>query len=97
MLLLFQTQEIGSSTHFLGQSEMAAHFGLGRDGANVTVHVEWPADNKQMTYRDVPPNTRLRVVRPADGSVFSEVIAPVSPGFTFHYLRAWNRLAKYDH
>lgn len=63
-LAFSQTQEIGSSTHFLGQSEMTAHFGLGRDDNNVTVRVRWPAVGIQITYADVPPNTRLRVVLP---------------------------------
>lgn len=60
----FQTQEIGSSTHYLGQSSVAAHFGLGPDGGNVTVKVMWPASGMDVTYTDVIPNTRIRVIRP---------------------------------
>lgn len=60
-----QTQEIGSSTHFLGQSSLSAHFGLGRDSGNVTVKVTWPSASLHVTYIDVPPYTRLKVVRPS--------------------------------
>lgn len=60
-----QTQEIGSSTHFLGQSSLSAHFGLGRDSGNVTVRVTWTSAPLQVTYTDVPPNTRLRVIKPS--------------------------------
>ncbi|KAL9953645.1 hypothetical protein ACROYT_G041095 [Oculina patagonica] len=58
-----QVQEIGSSTHFLGQSSRAAHFGLGRNSGQVTVNVTWPS-GVTITYSDVPPDTRLRVVHP---------------------------------
>ena len=59
----FQTQQIGSSTHFLGQSSVVAHFGLGSNSGNVTVKVTWPS-NLMVTYVNVTPNTRLRVVQP---------------------------------
>ncbi|XP_020605845.1 thyroid peroxidase-like [Orbicella faveolata] len=68
-----QTQEIGSSTHFLGQSSRVAHFGLGRNSGQVTVHVKW-LSGVTVTYSDVPPDTRLRVLQPdiADsGKTFS--------------------------
>ncbi|XP_073248167.1 uncharacterized protein [Porites lutea] len=58
-----QTQQIGSSTHFLGQSSVVAHFGLGSNSGNVTVKVTWPS-NLMVTYVNVTPNTRLRVVQP---------------------------------
>lgn len=59
-----QTQEIGSSTHYLGQSSHAAHFGLGQDSGNVTVKVRWPYVKMDVTYTNVTPNTRLRVLQP---------------------------------
>ena len=59
-----QTQEIGSNTHYLGQSEITAHFGLGFRSKNVTLVVRWPARNIHVKYVQVPPNTKLRIVRP---------------------------------
>ena len=40
-----------------------AHFGLGSNSGNVTVKVTWPS-NLMVTYVNVTPNTRLRVVQP---------------------------------
>ena len=59
-----QTQEIGSSTHFLAQSEITAHFGLGSSTSNVTVHVTWPSVGSEIYINNVPVNTRLQVVQP---------------------------------
>ncbi|KAK3733354.1 hypothetical protein QZH41_013682 [Actinostola sp. cb2023] len=60
-----QTQEIGSNTHFLGQSELTAHFGLGSNNGNVTVRVTWPPASFEVILTDVRPNRKIRVHRPS--------------------------------
>ncbi len=61
-----QVREIASTSHFLGQSERIAHFGLGPSVARVAeVEVRWP--NGVVTRRtDVPANQTLRLVQPAE-------------------------------
>ncbi|HTM68022.1 MAG TPA: CRTAC1 family protein [Candidatus Binatia bacterium] len=60
-----QVREIGASTHFLGQSSKAAHFGLGKGDAPVAeVTVHWPATGRTATYKDVTRNTTLEAVEP---------------------------------
>eukprot|EP00794_Sanderia_malayensis_P020124 gene20124-22096_t len=59
-----QTSEIGSSTHFLGQSEMAAHFGLRDYSSDITVRVKWPATNQTIIISNVMSKNVLRLVRP---------------------------------
>lgn len=57
-------REIGSVSHFLGQSERIAHFGLGRGVTRVAeVEVRWPSG---MTTRleDVEANQTLELVEP---------------------------------
>lgn len=63
-----QTQEVGSSTHFLAQSGTTTHFGLGSRVTNVTVHVTWPATGARLYLYNVPPNIKLRVVEPWSGA-----------------------------
>lgn len=59
-----QVREIGSSSHFLGQSERIAHFGLGDEDASVAkVCVDWP-DGANVCVEHVEPNTHLTVVQP---------------------------------
>lgn len=59
-----QFREIGVGSHFLGQSEALAHFGLGPGPGSpiATVRVVWP-DGKSRIYSHVPRNTTL-VARP---------------------------------
>lgn len=59
-----QTSMIGSKTHFLGQSEIIAHFGLGTSNETVAVDVYWPTSKKRMTLNDVAVNQVLRIVEP---------------------------------
>lgn len=59
-----QTKEVGSETHFLGQSEITTHFGLGSETGNVNVKVTWPGGLFVVALTDVQPNTRIRVVKP---------------------------------
>jgi ASPIC and UnbV/FG-GAP-like repeat len=62
---LRQLQEIGVGSHFLGQSERIAHFGLGPGDAPVTeVRLEWPASGAVQVLHDVPRNTTLEVPEP---------------------------------
>ena len=57
-----QVREVGTSTHFLGQSERVAHFGLGDGAAPVAlVQIEWPSGRIQ-SLTDVPRNSSLMVV-----------------------------------
>jgi hypothetical protein len=61
-----QVREIGVASHFLGQSEPTAHFGLG-PGPAAPVHevrVTWPAFGQTTVYNDVPRNTTLSAVEP---------------------------------
>lgn len=60
-----QVRQIGVATHFLGQSERVAHFGLGADAAPVTVTVTWPASGEVQVFEEVEPNQVLEVVEPA--------------------------------
>ncbi|CAB4028055.1 Peroxinectin A, partial [Paramuricea clavata] len=72
---LNQTQEIGSSTHFLAQSETTAHFGLGSSANNVTVHVTWPTTGSQLYIYNVPVNTRLQIVQPESNTKRTEYLS----------------------
>jgi len=54
-------REIGAATHYLGQSERVAHFGLGPGVAQVArVVVRWPTGNRQFL-EDVPAGRTLVV------------------------------------
>ncbi|HSD12294.1 MAG TPA: CRTAC1 family protein, partial [Patescibacteria group bacterium] len=60
-----QVREIGAATHFLGQSERAAFFGLGASDAPVKeVRVRWPASGKMQTFTDVPARSVLEATEP---------------------------------
>ncbi|MEY4744095.1 MAG: hypothetical protein RL272_40 [Candidatus Parcubacteria bacterium] len=60
-----QVREIGAATHFLGQSELTASFGLGASDKPVKeVMIRWPASGKVQTFTDVPARTILEAVEP---------------------------------
>ncbi len=59
-----ERQEIGTVTGFLGESERAAHFGLGPSGSVAEVRVFWPASGRENVQRNVPADRVLRVVEP---------------------------------
>lgn len=60
-----QVREIGAATHFLGQSERTAFFGLGPSDAPVKqVRVFWPASGATQVFTDVPARTVLDAVEP---------------------------------
>lgn len=59
-----QVREIGSVTHFLGQSERVAHFGLGRGVERVAeVEIRWPT-GRATRLEDVDANQTLVLVEP---------------------------------
>ena len=59
-----QRRVVQSTSHFLGQSEHAAHFGLGvGDEPIASVRVEWPS-GLVSEYADVPRNTVLDAEEP---------------------------------
>lgn len=57
-----QVREMGVGSHFLGQSENVAHFGLGGGTAPIAeVRVRWPKSGKENVLTAVPRNTVLTV------------------------------------
>ena len=71
-----QIREMGVSSHFLGQSELVAHFGLGRAAITVDmVTIRWPVSGLVSILRDVPPNVMLIVREGQDGY---QVVKPPS-------------------
>jgi len=64
---VWQVREIGVGSHFLGQSELTAHFGLGPgDGPVAHVEVTWLSGS--VTRRtNVPRNSVLVIREPAEG------------------------------
>jgi hypothetical protein len=57
-----QTRHIGVGSHFLGQAEAAAYFGLGPGGAPVhRVELLWPSSGQTRVLEDVAPNQVLWV------------------------------------
>jgi PKD repeat protein len=60
-----QVHEISGGSHFLAQSELAAHVGLGSGGDPVErVEVFWPATGRTSTLADVPRNTTVAALEP---------------------------------
>ena len=58
-----QVRHIGIGTHYQGQSEFAAHFGLNGIGASPVheVRVFWPVTGEEQILTDVPRNRTLVV------------------------------------
>ena len=57
-----QIREVGVRSHFLGQSELAEHFGLGPGADRVEqVTVTWPTTGEVTVLRDIPANTTIVV------------------------------------
>jgi hypothetical protein len=60
-----QLREIGAGTHYLGQSERTAHFGLGSSDAAVhELRVEWPRSGAVEILSDVAVNQTIVVAEP---------------------------------
>ncbi|MCA9704759.1 MAG: CRTAC1 family protein [Myxococcales bacterium] len=59
----WQLREIGVGSHFFGQQDALAHFGLGDDEAPLhRVEIQWPASGRHEVLTDVARNQRLVVV-----------------------------------
>jgi len=57
-----QTREVGSITHFLGQSERIVHFGFGPEIERIdSVIVSWPATGRQKTLTNVLPGQTITI------------------------------------
>ena len=69
-----QIREAGVSSHFLGQSEDALHFGL-REARSADVVIRWPASGLVTTLHDVPANSWIQVT---EGEAGFEDITPQS-------------------
>ncbi len=61
-----QIRQAGVSSHFLGQSEDALHFGLAGSGT-ADIVIRWPASGLVTTLNDVPANSWIRVTEGASG------------------------------
>jgi hypothetical protein len=63
-----QFREIGVRSHFLGQSEITEHFGLGPGIAEVAeVRIWWPGTEKELVLRDLPANETIVIHEGRDG------------------------------
>ena len=69
-----QIRQAGVSSHFLGQSEDALHFGLAASGT-ADIVIRWPASGLVTTLNDVPANSWIRVTEGASGF---ELVTPQS-------------------
>ncbi len=69
-----QIREAGVSTHFLGQSESALHFGLDY-ARSADIVIRWPVSGLVTTLSDVPANSWIQVT---EGEAGYEVITPQS-------------------
>ena len=63
-----QVREIGVRSHFLGQSEITEHFGLGPGLAEVAeVRIWWPRTGQEVVLRNLPANETIVVHEGRDG------------------------------
>ena len=63
-----QIREIGVRSHFLGQSELTEHFGLGAGAQTVAeVRIEWPCSGEVTVLRNVPANLTITVHEGREG------------------------------
>jgi hypothetical protein len=63
-----QLREINAGSHYLGQSEMTAHFGLGSGTQPIDeVRIVWPRSGRMQTLRNVARNTVI-VAREAEAT-----------------------------
>ncbi len=61
-----QVRQLGTRSQFLGEGELAAHFGLGPAGGRVhELRVYWPASDREQVLRDVEPDQRVVLVEPS--------------------------------
>ena len=69
-----QIREMGVSSHFLGQSEGALHFGLS-EAKSADIVIRWPASGFVTTLNDIPADSWILVT---EGVAGYEVITPLS-------------------
>ena len=82
-----QVREVGVGSHFLGQSERTAHFGLGPAAGPVhRVRVSWPSGALSIL-SEVSPNQTIVVVEPKCGLV------GIEPFFALPFVAALRRRA----
>ncbi|MGK0439084.1 MAG: hypothetical protein ACJATK_002040 [Paracoccaceae bacterium] len=58
-------REIRSGQSYLSQSEMVAHFGLGRYGRIPLLHIDWPS-GAVTELRNLKVNRQITITEPAD-------------------------------
>jgi len=63
-----QVRQINAGSHFLGQSEFTAHFGLGAGPDPERVEVFWPASGRTSVFRSPPRNATLTALEPGAGA-----------------------------
>jgi len=61
-----QIREMGVSSHFLGQSEDALHFGLA-DATSADLIIRWPASGLVTTLTEIPANSWIQVTEGEPG------------------------------
>lgn len=71
-----QAREMGVSTHFLGQSERVAHFGLGAPSGDPVheVRVAWPRSGIVQVFNDVPRNQVFTITAPDEEAALPKLI-----------------------
>jgi hypothetical protein len=74
-----QVREIGSVSHFLGQSERVAHFGLGPGTGPVPRVVVWWPSGLAQEFAEVARNTTLVAVEPAARGCTEGICADTQP------------------
>ena len=62
--LLSQTAQVGSKSHFLGQSDITVHFGVGEATKLMSIVVSWPRLNKKVQIHNVGVNQLFKIVPP---------------------------------
>lgn len=60
-----QIREMGAATHYLGQSERVAHFGLGADETVDSLVVAWPRTGEVQTFENLEADQTFVVTPPA--------------------------------
>lgn len=61
-----QYTQVGSKTHFMGQSEVTCHFGVSHD-KNVNVSIYWPRFGKRVNYENVATRQMIKAIAPQRG------------------------------
>lgn len=88
-----QTRHLGAASHFLGQSENVAHFGLGAMPGGELIHrvdVYWPASDTTQTCFDVTPNQLVSFVESSGpGGEGSAPCAAAAPVPSLEHLAVW--------